>query len=148
MTYHIKPFTEMDRSWIVSIAAKKMLKDEVKRPDFFNAQRINLIFNRVLEDGTGLMCWKDGKRVGAVAGFLVDHLLCPDRKTLMEVIWYLDKDERNSRAGLLMLKGYTQLANEKADEAVFTTLPDTPVRDESLARYGWHLTEKQYTLRK
>lgn len=147
MTYEIKPVTEMDRSWIINVAGKKMIKDEIKRPEFYNPQRLNLIFNKVIEDSTGLVCWRDGKRVGAVGGVLVDHLLCPDYTMLMEVVWYLDKAERNSRAGLLLLKGYTELAKEKADEAVFTTLPTTPVNDASLARYGWNLTEKQYTMR-
>lgn len=148
MTYEIKPVTEMDRSWVVTVASKNMLKDEVKRPDLYNAQQLNLVFNKVLQDGTGLICWKDGKRVGAVGGILMDHFLAPGKKLMMEVVWYLHKDYRMSRAPLMMLKGYKKLVDEKADEGIFTLLPDSPIKDESLARYGFHLNEKQYIYRK
>lgn len=148
MTYEIKQVTEMDRSWVVTVAAKNMLKDEVKRPDLYNAQQLNLVFNKVLQDGTCLVCWKDGKRVGVVAGVLMEHFLSPGKKLMMEVVWYLHKDYRKGRASLLMLKGYTGLVEDKADEAIFTLLPDSPIKDESLARYGFHLNEKQYLYRK
>lgn len=148
MTYEIKPVTEMDRSWIVTVAGKSMIKDEVKRPDLYNPQQLNLIFNKVLQDGSGLICWKNGKRVGCVGGLLIDHFLSPGKKLMMEVVWFLHKDHRLTRAPLLMIKAYKALIDEKADEGIFTILPDTPIKDESLARYGFKLTEKQYMYRK
>lgn len=148
MTYEIKPVTEMDRSWVVTVAGKRMIKDEVKRPDLYNPQQLHLIFNKVIQDGTGLVCWKDGVRVGAVGGLLMDHFLAPGKKLMMEVVWYLKEDCRNTRAPLLMLKGYKQLVEEKADEGIFTLLPNSPVKDETLSRYGFHLNEKQYIFRK
>lgn len=148
MTYTIRPVRANDRSWILNVAVKNMLNDEVKRPDLFNIMQINKVFDKILEDQTGLIVTKDNKQVGVVAGMLSPHFLNPKKKLIFEVIWYVHKDYRETRASYMLMKGYRDLVLEVADEGIFTIQGHTPIKDSSLAKLGFILQEKHYSLRK
>ena len=148
MTYEIKPVTEQDRQWSIGTASKSMLKDEVGRPDLYVPARLGMYFSKVVKDGTGLICWKDGKRVGMIGGILLPHHLKPSYTVLTEIVWYVDPDYRRSRASTLLLNGYKALIDEKADEGIFTLLAHTPIEDSSMERMGFKPYERNFIYRK
>lgn len=148
MTYEIKPVTEQDKKWSIGVAAKSMLEDEVGRADLYSVARLSMLFNRVVKDETGLICWKDGKRVGMVGGILLPHHLKPNCTVLTELVWYIDPEHRRSRASLKLLNGYKQIIDEKADEGIFTLLSDTPIEDSSMERMGFKPYERNFIYRK
>lgn len=146
--YEIKVVTEADRKWAIDVAAKAMIKKEANRADLYNPQQLHLVFNKILADGTALIAWKDGKRIGCVAGVLTPHFLDPRKKILFEAVWYVDPEHRKTRATYMLMKQYAELCMSVADEGIFTILGHTEIKDESLAKLGWHLQEKHYNLRK
>lgn len=148
MTYQLKIAEESDRSWVVNIAAKEMIENEVGRLDLYSAQQLHLIYHKVVEDKTGIICWKDGVRVGLVVGILLPHHLKPSYTVLTEVVWYIHNDHRKSRATVMMLKAYRGLIDSKADEGVFTLLTDTPISDSSMERFGFQPAERNFIYRK
>lgn len=147
MTYEIKVATEADRKWSIEVAGKQMMCSEMKRPDLYNKQQLHLVYNLIIKDETGLICWKDGERVGCVAGIKTKHFLNPNIDFIFEVVWYVDRNVRNTRVPYLLMKHYTEMVKEKADEGVFTILGHTPIKDESLAKFGWKLQERHYGIR-
>lgn len=147
MTYEVKPVTEGDRSWVVNTAAKEMLENEVRRPELYNPQQLHLLYHKVVSDGTGLVCLKDGERVGVVGGVLFPHFLNPGIRVLAEVVWYVSPSARFSRAPYLMMKAYRDLISVRADEGMFTLLHDTPIKDDSLAKLGFEFRERHYLFR-
>lgn len=148
MTYEIKPATEKDRQWVVGTAAKRMVEEEIGRSDLYVPAQIAMFFHRVVKDETGLICWKDGKRVGMVGGILLPHHLRPSYVVLTEIVWYVDPDYRQTRAATLLMNGYKKLIDEKADEGIFSLLAHTPVDDSSMERMGFKPYERNYIYRK
>lgn len=148
MTYVIKPAQPEDTPWIVEVAAKDMICNEVGRPELYQPDRLDPIVDKIVIEGTGLICWKDGERVGMVGGVLTPHYLLPTRILLVEIVWYVENTYRQTRAPYLLMKGYKQLIEDKADEGVFTLLKHSPIKDSSLERLGFSFVEKQYLYRK
>lgn len=148
MTYEIKPVTEQDKKWAIGVAAKSMLEEEVGRADLYSVARLSMLFDRVVKDETGLICWKDGKKVGMVGGILLPHHLKPNFTVLTEIVWYIDPEHRRSRASLKLLNGYKQIIDEKADEGIFTLLAHTPIEDASMERMGFKPYERNFIYRK
>lgn len=148
MTYEVRVATEADRRWVIHHASKDMIEQEVKRKDLFEPHQLHLLYHRVVKDGTGLICWKDGKRVGMIGGILLPHHLKPEMTVLTEIVWYIDPDYRQTRATLKLIQAYKGLIDEKADEGIFTLLAGTPIEDASMARFGFQPYERNFIYRK
>lgn len=147
MTYIIKPVTEDDRKWVVQKAAREMLFNEVKRPELYNPAQLSFLLSKVINDGTGLICWKDGVRVGLVCAMKTPHFLNPSHVTLTELIWYIDPEHRRTRATILLLRGFKELAEVHADEGIFTLLVETPISNESMEKIGFKPLERNFSYR-
>lgn len=146
--YTTRSATPEDTTWIVEVAAKDMICNEVGRPDLYNTEQLDIVVDKIVDEGTGVICWKGGERVGMVGGILTPHFLLPTYKLLFEVVWYVDPNHRQTRAAYLLLNGYKKLIDATADEGIFTLLKDSPINDSSLAKLGFNLQEKHYTYRK
>lgn len=147
MTYSIKPVTEDDRKWIVATAAKDMLFNEAKRPELYNPAQLSFLLNKVINDGTGLICYKGFERVGLVCGIKTPHFLNPSHVTLTELIWYITPKHRRSRATILLLNGFKELVREHADEGIFTLLMDTPISNTSMDKIGFTPLERNFSFK-
>lgn len=148
MKYEVKLATEADRKWAIETASKNMIMKEVKRPDLYNQRQLHLVYHKIVEDETGLIAWAGDQRVGCVGGLMMPHFLNPGKLLIFEAVWYVDEKYRNTRVPYLLMKGYRDMVVERADEGIFTILGDTPIKDESLAKMGWKLQEKHYSIRK
>lgn len=147
MTYTIKPVTQADHKWVVNEAAKEMLMDEVNRPELYNPLQLNLLLKKVISDGTGLICWKGGERVGLVCGIKTPHFLNPSHVTLTELIWYIKPSHRRTRATVLLLRGFKELVTQHADEGIFTLMMDTEISNESMSKFGFKPLERNFSIR-
>ena len=148
MKYEIKPVTPEDTLWVIEVAAKQMICEEVGRPELYDPSRLDPIVDKIVDEGTGLICWMGDERVGMVGGILSKHFLMPDLKILFEVVWYVEQGHRQTRAPFLLIKGYKEMIESTADEGIFTLLGHSPVKDSSLEKLGFKLQEKHYTYRK
>lgn len=149
MTYRITPITDEHYVWLTDVAAKNMICDEASRPDLYNPAQVELICEKVIQDGTGLICVTDtGQYAGAVGGILTPHFMNPVKTLLFEIMWYVHPAHRLTRAPYLLMKGYRDMVAEKADEGIFTILGTTPIKDSSLEKLGFTLQEKHYSYRK
>lgn len=148
MTYEIRLVTEQDKKWAIGVAAKSMLEEEVGRADLYSVVKLTMLFNKVVQDETGLICWKEGKRVGMVGGILLPHHLRPHYTVLTEIVWYIDPEHRRSRASVKLLNAYKQIIDDKADEGIFTLLAHTPIEDSSMERMGFKPYERNFIYRK
>ena len=147
MTYEIKPVTQADQKWVVNEAAKEMLFNEVNRPELYNPLQLTYLLKKVISDGTGLICWKDGVRVGLVCGIKTPHFLNPKHVTLTELIWYIKPSHRRTRATVMLLKGFKELVSQHANEGIFTLLMETEISNESMAKFGFKPLERNFSIR-
>lgn len=134
-----------DFPWGVEVAAVRMLREEVKRPELINLSTLYLIVNKMYEDGTGLIAWDGEKRVGAMGGYLAPNLFNPNLGTLSELIWWVDPDYRKTRVGAMLLSAYEKMALEsEAHDGTLSLLPSSPVNFKSLEKREWTLAEQAF----
>ena len=146
--YEVKPISFDSFEWAVNVAAKNMINQEVKRPELYHRPTIEQLASRMLVDETGFIAYKEGRPVGAIGGILVPNIYNPQIFTLTELLWYVLPDHRQSRLGLLLLKSYKELADERADEATLSTLTASAINQRSLERLGFKLSEFCYLYQK
>lgn len=133
---------DFDLVWGVEVAAVRMLTEEVKRPELVNREHLYNLVQKIIQDGTAIVAYNDeDKPVGCIAGVLVPNLFNPQINTLAEIIWYILPEYRGTRIAAMLLKRYTELAEEIADEATLSLLPSSNVNFRSLAKRGWKQEE-------
>lgn len=130
--------------WAVHVAGKNMIMHEVKRPELYHRESLEGLANRMMMDGTGILAFYNERPVGAIGGVLVPHIYNPNITVLSELMWYVLPEFRNGRAGLLLIKEFKKLAEEIADEATLSTLPTSDIKEETLAKLGFHYGEKAF----
>lgn len=143
--YSVEHLTLDDYVWSVEVAATRMLLEELKRPELLDRENIYMLVDKMIADGTALIVKHQGKPVGALGALLLPNTFNPDITTLAEVIWYVLPEYRNTRAGMMLMQGYIEMA-EMADEATMSLLPSSDVNLQSMAKRGFILEE--YAFRK
>ena len=130
--------------WAVHVAGKNMIMHEVKRPELYHRESLEALANRMMMDGTGILAFYNGRPVGAIGGVLVPHIYNPNITVLTELMWYVLPEFRTGRAGLMLIKEFKNLAEERADEATLSILPSSDVKPETLSRLGFTFGEKAF----
>lgn len=145
----IEPVTIADFEWFIETAAVRMITEELKRPELVNIANLYTLGARGCESGTAWVAKKDGRNIGALGALLVPNVYNPDFMTLVEMFWWVDPEERNGRAGLMLLKAYDERAKEVAVESTISLLGSSRVSIPTMEKKGWKLGElafrKEYT---
>ena len=134
--------------WAVEVAAKNMIHHEVKRPELYYRPSIEALANKMMEEETGILVFKDGRPVGCLGGVVLPNIYNPNLTVMTELIWYVLPEYRNTRAGSMLLKAYIKLIEEKADEGTLSTLVTSEVHKRSLEKLGFIPGEFAFLYRK
>ena len=140
MSYRVEKLDWDLLSWVVEEAGPKMLTEEVGKPELYNKEHLYTLTIRAIEDGTGLIGFKDDVPIGVLAALQLPHFLNPNLSTLVEIVWYVLPEHREGRIGLMLLKAYKEMA-EGMDLASLSVLPTTPIKLSTLEKYGFTLRE-------
>lgn len=132
--------TEEDIAWIRDVAAKRMLLEEVGKPQYYNAENIDNLVRAGIENSSCWVVFKGHVPVGALGAIAYPHFLNPDITMLCEIFWWVDPEHRNSKAGLLLLNSFNE-ETEKYDEATMSLLTVSEVMNRSLEKRGYRLLE-------
>ena len=84
--------------------------------------------------------------VGFISGYINAHPYNPDIKMLSESFWWIKPKFRGSRAAFLLLEAFTAFGKECADCITMSVLADSPIKESTLTRRGFHLKEKAYLM--
>lgn len=134
-----------DFPWCAEVAAVKMLREEVKRPELINTRILYLIVKKMYEDKTGLVAFDGDTRVGCLGGYLSPNLFNPELATLSELIWWVHPDYRKTRVGAMLLAEYDKMAkNTEAYDGTFSLLPHSPINFKSLEKRGYAVAEQAF----
>ncbi len=132
--------------WFIETAAINMLKDELKRPELIDLDRLYSLSLKGMKDGTAFVAKNGSSYCGVIGGLLHENIFNPKYKTLTELFWYVLPEYRNGRAGLMLLKAFDNRAKEIADDSTLCLLPSSQVNIGSLEKRGYKLNE--YAFRK
>ena len=100
----------------------------------------------MIEKQVVFVAWKNGDRVGFIAGFLAPHIYNPDITVLSEVFWWVPVKHRGSRAGLLLLRKFTEYGKQNADWVCLGIEDKSPINERTLTKRGYKLFERNYVL--
>lgn len=139
--YTVELLTLEDYVWSVEVAGIRMLTEELKRPELINRRQLYFLVDKMIDEGTGLICKYKGQPIGALGALLFPNTFNPEIASLVEVIWYVLPEYRHTRAGAMLLKRYATLGDGIANELTLSTLPSSQVNNKSLEKMGFFLEE-------
>lgn len=142
--YTVEHLTPQDFTWAIEVAGKNMISKEVGRPELYCREQFVELTNLMMRCKTVLIVKKDGRPAGVIGGFTSPNMFNPKFTTLVEILWYVVPEHRNTRAGLLLLKKFKEIGEEVADEVTLCTLSTSAVNHDSLARLGFQFKEKAF----
>lgn len=144
MSYNIRIGGGGDLVWIVEEAATRTLQEDIRRGDMINRDALYSLASSCIDNSTVLICEKDGKQIG-VLGWSLSNLYNPEHLFASVIFWYVLPEHRNSRAAHLLLKTFSQIVDQQGWQAGFTIrIHSTPIKPESLERYGFKLEEYSF----
>ena len=138
--YRCSLATSNDVAWIRDVAAKRMLEEEVYKPQYYNSVAIENLINIGITNYTCWVAFKDDKRIGALGALPTNNFLNPEIRMLCEIFWWVDPEHRHSKAGLLLLNAFDK-ATSSYDEAAMSLLTVSEVMNNSLQKRGYNLCE-------
>ncbi len=143
----IKKATEDDLEWLI---------DELKKFDEFHDTKKSLFagngywhegLKKIVDKHIAYIAWTDqGERVGLIAGLASPHFFNPDVSTLTELFWWVSKEHRHSRAGLLLLNKFVEVGKQVADWVIVPLESNSPVNEKCLTKRGFNLKETSFVL--
>lgn len=138
--YSIKIAELADIKWICEVAATKMLVEELNKPQYVDLDRIKELVFAGIGSKSMWIVLKNGLPVGALGALPVPNIFNPRLACLTEIFWWVDKEHRNGKAGLLLLNAFSDEA-DKYDEATMSLLTTSRVVEQSLVKRGFSLRE-------
>jgi hypothetical protein len=84
--------------------------------------------------------------VGFIAGLAQPHFFNPSIRHLAELFWWVDEAHRGGKAGLLLLRAFTDWGRENCDWITCSLEHHSPVKDETLTRRGFKIQERSFLL--
>ena len=146
MILGIRPATPQDVDWLMSrlerlslfgLTKKKLFDDS----DYTRAGLLNLIDRHVV-----FLAERDGQVVGFIGGYFVLHPFNPTVKMLSELFWWVDEEHRGCGAGAKLALAFVDHGKAHADWTVFGLSSNTPVKEASILKMGFHLHERCYLM--
>ena len=144
--YTVEPLQASDLHWFTHVAAKRMLEDELERPELFNPQHLYKLFGKMIADETGWIARVDGEPVGALGAVHVENLFNPEYSMLSELFWYVLPEYRKTRAGVMLFQEFDRMGDELGVERTLSLMPSSDINVQKMAKKGYLL--KEYGLRK
>jgi hypothetical protein len=141
---YIERLQPQDIPWVAGVAAVRMLVEELKIPEYVNADGISSLVNRGYEEGTIRVAKLNNEPIGVVGALATQNLFNPKLTTLTEVFFYVLPEHRKSRAGYLLFKEYNKMVDEIADDATFSILSGSAMGESLLLKTGYVKTEVAY----
>jgi len=146
-TFTVRRAVPEDKDWVIGVAAKRMLSEELKRPDYYNEENCKQLFDVGMINGIILVAEHNGVPVGCISGIYCPNLFNANLKILQEIFWYVVPDERNGRAGLLLLNEFCEIGKSTADDIFMSLLDTSEVSQRMMSRKGFVRKETAYAMK-
>lgn len=100
----------------------------------------------VITDHVFIIAEKNGEGIGFICGLINPHIYNRSFKILTELFWWVNEQNRNSKAGLMLLKEFINTGKENADWITFGLMETTPVKEKSILKYGFKKMETNFLM--
>lgn len=118
----------------------------LKNPEY-NDTYVRNVLCEIMKSGYILVGEQDGKLQGMFISYIHSDIWLPHKKTLREMIWWVEPVARGSTLGFRLLKEYTKIGKKLTEEGVvdgfvLTTMEISPI--DSIEKRGWRKVESNY----
>jgi hypothetical protein len=93
------------------------------------------------------ICELNGEPTGFICGLVSPHFFNSKKMTLTELFWWVKPEHREGRSGYLLLKKFAEMG-KNFDWCIMTIEDKSPVKPESLKKFGFKLKEINFILEK
>lgn len=145
----IRPANKFDLPYFINLIHR--INDNDELGDVIQGElddmHLNTIFSTVLA-GAGL-CYiaESDDRIGMILGIISPNMWAPQYLFMHQILYYVEQDYRNTRAGYLLFKEYDKecqrLVDQKRIHHVTLTAPKTFI-DMDFGRFDYELSEKTW----
>lgn len=142
----VRTAREYDLDFLVSEAQEFSKFYGTKRELFPGEELARIGFAALMEKHLVLISEIKGEKTGFIAGYYTRHGFNPNLTILAECFWWVKKEFRKGRSGLVLLNSFTDFGKKHADWITFSLERHSPVNESSLLRRGFKFQEKSYLL--
>jgi N-acetylglutamate synthase-like GNAT family acetyltransferase len=89
---------------------------------------------------------KDNMPAGFIAGMVTPHHFNPAIKQLVELLWWVPEEMRNTGVGMKLFEEFLEYGKAHCDWVTFTLEENSPIKDTFLTKRGFRMTEKAYLM--
>lgn len=143
----VRRATQDDREWIINVAAKNMLEQEVGRPELYNITNVTGLVDQGLATGVVLVTEQDGVLTGCLGGMYLPNIFNHEVINLVEVFWYVLPEYRGGRSGLLLLNEFCNTGKETANDIYISLMATSDVNFRILEKRGFSLKEFAFSMK-
>ena len=145
----IRPANKFDMPYFIELIKKinsdDLLGDVIEGE--LQDDHLNAIFATILAGGGVCYVAESDTRIGMLAAVVSPNIWAPQYLFMHEVLYYVEEEYRNTRAGYLLLKEFNKecdrLIDEKRIHHVTLTMPKTLI-DMDFERFGYEISEKTW----
>jgi hypothetical protein len=118
-----------------------------KRRFFVDKEHMSWTLNSLLESGILLIARVGDERVGYIAGWVSPHPYNPEIKVATHASWWVSQDRRHTKAAIQLLLVFKSTAQALGcDKIIISLAPETPIREESMMRWGFIPSDRCYVM--
>lgn len=148
MSFAVRPANSSDIDWLLGQLASFSDMFGTRLSLFGGSDEYKRSTLQVIIDKHVLLIAEtmEDQPVGLICGSLSPHIFNPGIKVLQELFWWVAPAYRSGRAGLLLLKEFNRIGRECADWIIMSLLAGSPVKAETLTRYGFVFREQSFIM--
>lgn len=142
----VRPATTGDIPWLTE--QLKLFSDfyDTRIPLFESEGFVKDSLRKMVLDHVVLVAEKPEGLIGFIGGFLMPHTFNPKITCLTETFWWVAEEHRQSRAGYLLFKAFSNFGEENADWVLCTLEEKSPVNPNALLKRGYTLKERSFMM--
>ncbi len=142
----IKQASLSDIPWIISQLAEFAEFLGTHYNVYGDTEHVSILVKRLIEDHIFLIAYKDNSPIGFITGSLAPHPFNPGFIVLSEQAWWISKEHRGSRAGLILLDSFIEKGKELADWITLSSEAHSAISDKHFESRGFKLQEKTFLM--
>jgi len=133
-----------DIDWIVSELREFAAHYNTKKPLFPDEMHAHQVISSMIDGHVVFVAERGTELHGFIGGIITPHFMNPTIKTIAEMFWWVAKEHRGSRAGLLLLNEFIAFGEKNADWITVSLENRSPVHEKCLLKRGFIGQERSY----
>ncbi len=133
-----------DIDWIVAELKLFAAHYQTKHPLFPDLEHAKQTIQAMIDNHVVFVAVRGEELLGFIGGILTPHFMNPAISTLAELFWWVAKEHRGSRAGVLLLNAFVLFGEDNAEWITVSIEHRSPIHEKCLLKRGFNVQERSY----